>query len=92
MNMNRCFHCGNKLIPSIADLKISYEELVVEVQDAPCEKCSYCSRISFPDDVYSVVERFVDTMKPKGISGTVVNYYENIAKGLEEGLGTVEAG
>ncbi len=85
MNYNRCFHCGNKLIPSTADMKISYEELVVEVQDAPCEKCSYCSRISFGDDVYDTVERFMETMRPKGISGTVMNYYENIAKGIEEG-------
>ena len=76
MNYNRCFHCGHKLIPSTADMKISYEELVVEVQDAPCEKCSYCSRISFGDDVYDTVERFMETM--------IMNYYENIAKGIAE--------
>ena len=69
MNYNRCFHCGNKLIPSTADMKISYEELVVEVQDAPCEKCSYCSRISFGDEVYGTVERFMETMKPKTLHG-----------------------
>ena len=82
--MHRCFYCGHRLIPGKADLHASYEELMVEVQDAPCEKCSFCSRISFGNDVFSTVETFVDTMKPKGISGTVVNYYENILQGITE--------
>lgn len=82
--MNRCFHCGNKLIPANSDIHVSYEELNVEIQDAPSSRCSFCNRISFGDDVLATVERFVDTLKPKGVSGTVVNYYENILQGNDE--------
>jgi len=76
--LSQCVFCNHRLVADKTEIRTTYEDLTVEIQDVPCQRCIFCGRITFPAEASSTIERFVDGIKPNRINGTIWNYYNNL--------------
>ena len=76
-----CIFCGGKLENTVTDYIEKQDNLVVIIENVPCEKCSQCGEEYFSTDAVRKIENILNRIKKisSSLTVTVIDYKDKIA-------------
>ncbi len=76
-----CIFCGGKLENTVTDYIEKQDNLVVIIENVPCEKCSQCGEEYFSTDAVRKIENILNRIQKisSSLTVTVIDYKDKIA-------------